>query len=482
MIADLKPYPEYKDSGLPWLGAMPSHWQLQRMKFLFAECVQKGFPDEPLLAATQTKGVIRKDVYGARTVTAQKDFHLLKLVESGDFVISLRSFEGGIEVAHCRGIISPAYTILSPRPEKRRSYFTHFFKSPDFIRSLTLLVTGIREGQNIDYERLSRAYLPLPPTEDQELIGRFLDYANRRLERTIRAKRKVIALLNEQKQAITHRAVTRGLDPNVSLKPSGISWLGDIPAHWEVRRLRTLVHRIDQGVSPLAEGFLAEGASWGVLKAGCVNRGVFRETEHKKLAENFEIDPSIVVKVGDVLVSRACGSPQLVGSVGKVETLKYQLILSDKTFRPVFKAFVEVDFAVFAMNSRYYRDQVEQAISGAEGLANNLPLSSLRDFQLAIPPRQEAQEIAAYLLESLRKFDNIITRTEREIALLREYRTRLIADVVTGKLDVREAARHLPIEADEPETLIEADQLEEGEESFGGDVEMIAGDAEDDRE
>ena len=119
MIDGLKPYSEYKDSGQPWLGKCPASWSQRRMKFLFSERVQKGFPDEPLLAATQTKGVIRKTDYGERTVTATKDFHLLKLVEPGDYVISLRSFQGGIEVAHCRGIISPAYTILAPRRESR---------------------------------------------------------------------------------------------------------------------------------------------------------------------------------------------------------------------------------------------------------------------------------------------------------------------------------------------------------------------------
>ena len=119
MIDGLKPYSEYKDSRQPWLGKCPASWSQRRMKFLFSERVQKGFPDEPLLAATQTKGVIRKTDYGERTVTATKDFHLLKLVEPGDYVISLRSFQGGIEVAHCRGIISPAYTILAPRRESR---------------------------------------------------------------------------------------------------------------------------------------------------------------------------------------------------------------------------------------------------------------------------------------------------------------------------------------------------------------------------
>lgn len=246
MIADLKPYPEYKDSGLRWLGQVPGHWGQRRMKFLFKERVQKGFPEEPLLAATQSKGVVRKEGYGARTVTAMKDLHLLKLVEEGDFVISLRSFQDGIEVTHARGIISPAYTILTPRQEAIRSYYTRFLKSPDFISSLTLFVTGIREGQNIDYERLSRAYLPLPPAKEQQAIGVFLDWANEWLERAIRAKRKLIALLNEQKQVIIHRAVTRGLDPNVPLKDSGIAWLGEIPQHWDIRRVKQ-VTRILRG-------------------------------------------------------------------------------------------------------------------------------------------------------------------------------------------------------------------------------------------
>jgi type I restriction enzyme S subunit len=124
--AGLKPYPDYKESGLPWLGRCPEHWALRRTKILFQERVQKGFPNEPLLAATQTKGVVRKEDYGTRTVTAQKDLHLLKLVEQGDYVISLRSFQGGIEFAHCRGIISPAYTVLKPRATANSGYYKHF--------------------------------------------------------------------------------------------------------------------------------------------------------------------------------------------------------------------------------------------------------------------------------------------------------------------------------------------------------------------
>ena len=148
MFSGLKPYAEYKGSGVPWLGRVPTGWPVKRVKALLGERSSKGFPTEPLLAATQSAGVVRKQDYESRTVTAQKDLHLLKLVEAGDFVISLRSFQGGIERAHHRGIISPAYTVLYPRDWRDRDYLSLLFKSRGFIDGLTLCVTGIREGQN----------------------------------------------------------------------------------------------------------------------------------------------------------------------------------------------------------------------------------------------------------------------------------------------------------------------------------------------
>lgn len=150
MSQDLQRYDRYVSNSSPWLGDLPSHWSIQRTKSLLVERSQKGFPDEPLLASTQSHGVILKSDYATRTVTATKDLHLLKLVEVGDFVISLRSFQGGIERCHHRGIISPAYTVLTAKSDKYRDYLTYLFKSKPFVDSLTLSVTGIREGQNID--------------------------------------------------------------------------------------------------------------------------------------------------------------------------------------------------------------------------------------------------------------------------------------------------------------------------------------------
>ena len=236
MIDNLKPYISMKDSGVEWLGDVPEHWELRRTKTILKQRSQKGFPDEPLLAATQTKGVVRKEQYENRTVLALKDLHLLKLVCFGDFVISLRSFQGGIEYAHERGIISPAYTILFPNNPDIHDYLAYLFKSKPYIENLTLYVTGIRQGQNIDYVKLSRSELPLPPLSEQTAIVRYLDYMDKRIRKYIRAKQKLIKLLEEQKQAIIHRAVTRGLDPDVPLKPSGVEWLGDVPEHWELIR------------------------------------------------------------------------------------------------------------------------------------------------------------------------------------------------------------------------------------------------------
>ena len=237
MAPILKRYHAYKPSGVGWLGDVPTPWEVRRTKTILRERSQKGFPEEPLLAATQTKGVVRKELFENRTVLALKDLHLLKLVREGDFVISLRSFQGGIEYAREQGIISPAYTVLYPRNPAAHAYLAWLFKSSPYIENLALHVTGIREGQNIDYSALSRSYLPLPPLHEQRAIVCYLDHADRRIRRYVSAKRKLIALLEEEKQAVVNRAVTRGLDPNVRLKPPGVEWLGDVPEHWEVPRL-----------------------------------------------------------------------------------------------------------------------------------------------------------------------------------------------------------------------------------------------------
>lgn len=447
MIADLKPYGAYKNSGLAWLGQVPEHWGQRRMKFLFKERSQKGFPDEPLLAATQTKGVVRKNDYGKRTVTAMKDFHLLKLVEIDDFVISLRSFEGGIEVSHCRGIISPAYTVLTPSADACLGYYAHLFKSSVFIRSLTLFVTGIREGQNIDYERMSRAYMPLPPLEEQIVIGKFLDWANARLERTIRAKRRVIALLNEQKQAIIHRAVTRGLDPNVPLKPSGIAWLGNIPAHWEVLRVKQAT-RILRGKfthRPRNDPSLYDG-KFPFIQTGIVAR-----------AKKFITDYDQTLNEQGLAVSKMFPSGTLVmtiaANIGEVAVLTFDACFPDSIVGFVPSKTADRDYLYLVFRCMKAEFMAEAPVN----TQGNLNVERIGAMEIPYPSLAEQETIATLVEKETASFDIAITRLHAEIDLLREYRTRLVADVVTGKLDVREAAAALPVDdtplAHEPDAL-----------------------------
>ena len=159
-----------------WLTDIPEHWESRKLKYVFSERIEKGYQDEPLLVASQNMGVVPKGVYGNRTVEATKDLHNLKLVRVGDFVISLRSFQGGLEYAYYQGIISPAYTVMIPNDLIASGYFRFLAKSRLFIELLQMCVTGIREGQNIDYGKLKNHHIPLPPRGEQDQIVRYLDW------------------------------------------------------------------------------------------------------------------------------------------------------------------------------------------------------------------------------------------------------------------------------------------------------------------
>lgn len=202
-----QPYDAYRNVDEIWIHELPMHWETVKIKRLFDERVEKGYPEEPLLAATQNMGVVPKNVYGQRTVEATKDLELLKLVRKGDFVISLRSFQGGIELAHYQGIISPAYTVMIPKGITTE-YFKHLAKSKVFIELLKQCVTGIREGQNIDYTKLKGIRIPVPPIEEQIKIAAYLDSIDARID----ARIKEISLLKKYRASISSDIVTGKID------------------------------------------------------------------------------------------------------------------------------------------------------------------------------------------------------------------------------------------------------------------------------
>jgi type I restriction enzyme S subunit len=433
MLADLKPYPKYKDSTAPWLEIIPDHWKLERTKVVLKERVEKGYPNEPLLAATQTKGVVLKEDYENRTVLAMKDLHLLKLVRKGDFVISLRSFQGGIEYARDQGIISPAYTILYPTKTERHAYLARLFKSKPYVENLSLFVTGIRQGQNVDYEKLSRSALPSPPPDEQQAIARFLDHADRKIRKFIRAKQKLIKLLEEQKQAIIHQAVTRGLDPNVRLKPSGVEWLGNVPEHWRVTRLKW-VTRLQRG--------------------------------YDLPAEQRRAGPYPVISSGgpiDVHCQARCQGPGVVmGRYGSTDAVFYV----ETAFWPHNTSLFVTDFQGNLPRWCFFMLRtISKADHAGKSAVPGVDRKDLYEIVIAVPPVLEQDALVHWIEAETAQTDRAIASARGGIDLVRELRARLFADVVTGKLDVRDAAAALP---DEPVEALEDVELEpEGVE--GGD-------------
>ena len=430
MTANLKPYPNMKDSGVEWIGEVPSHWEVRRLKRICRFAYGDSLSDE-----IRRKGNV--PVFGSN---GRVGSHCANNTSAPCIIVGRKGSFGKVNYSRTPVFAIDTTFYVDPRYSSGNIRWLYFLlgwlKLDDVTRDSA--VPGLNRDDA--YRRV----VPIPSPSEQADMAHFLDQADCRIQRYLRAKHRLIVLLEEMKQAVIDQAVTGQIDvrtgrPYAVYKPSGVAVLGEAPEAWEVRRFKSLVARIEQGVSPQAENYLAEGDAWGVLKAGCVNGGVFREREHKRLAAGFAFNPNLAVRVGDVLVSRASGSTHLVGSVGRVSSLTYRLILSDKTFRPVFTHEVDPDFMVLAMNSRYYRRLVEQAISGAEGLANNLPLSALRCFHFAVPTLDEQRAIARHLLASVSRVDGAAAGNRTQIKLVKDLRSRLIADVVTGRLDVREA-------------------------------------------
>jgi type I restriction enzyme S subunit len=432
-MKNINTYSTYKNTEVVWLGKVPEHWKIIKSKRIFVESSIKGFPDEELLAATQTQGVVPKSVYGKTTVTATKNFETLKLVEKGDFVISLRSFQGGIEYAHYRGIISPAYTILKPQEGVVHKYYRYLLKSKRYISGLTLLVTGIREGQNIDTAKFKDSYLPLPPISEQADIANFLDYKIEKIDRFIAKKKQLIKLLTEQKSAIINQAVTKGINPNAKLKPSGIEWLGDIPEQWVISKIKFLISK------PIA-------GQWGQEPQKdendiiCLRIADFLDlnTKDKSLTiRNIEPKEEQILKYGDLLIEKSGGGEKT--PVGRVVmfTHNFRAVTSNFVSKVTTnKDLVHSEYLLFVFKAINNIRWNVRSIKQTTGIQN---LNSYDYFNnwIYFPNKSEQKNIIDFINKESKNLDKTISTIERELFLVKEYKTALIAEAITGKIDVR---------------------------------------------
>jgi len=428
-------YSSYKPTSILWLPVIPEHWELVKSKYLFKERIQKGFENEPLLAATQSQGVIPKTLYETNTVTAQKDFHLLKLVNVGDFVISLRSFQGGIEYAYYRGIISPAYSVFFSKDETKinKQYFRYFFKAQPFINSLKLYVTGIREGQNIDYSEFKDSLFPLPKEDEQTAIANYLDTKTEEINRFISKKQKLIELLKEQKQAIIDKAVIYGIDKEVKLKGTGIEFIDQIPSHWSLRKLGTIGRFSKGGNISRSELIEENNGIPAILYGDIYTKYEIEATVIKnRISEETAIN-SVPLKKGDLLFA---GSGETKEDIGKCVVYNSNDICYAGGDIIIFKQTIfDSYFISYSQNSSIAKHQ--KAISSKGEIIVHTYGSKLRNIIMPFPPTiEEQQEIVTLIKRESNKIDTAISRIEKEIELIKEYKQSLIAEVVTGKIKV----------------------------------------------
>ena len=464
MIADLKPYAEYKPSAQSWLGDVPAHWTVMPNRAIFAEVKDRNHSDEEMLSVTITRGIVKQKALlegSSKKDSSNQDKSAYKLVQPRDIAYNkMRAWQGAIGASTLRGIISPAYVVMRLRnADDLPRYFHHLYRTPQFAKEAERWSYGITSDMwSLRPEHFRMIYTPEPPSDEQGAIVRFLDWANGRLDRAIRAKRKIIALLNEQKQAIIHRAITRGLVPSAPLKPSGISWLGDIPEHWDTPLFGRLLTKVEQGWSPVAaEGELALD-QWAVLTLSAVRRGVFNPAAIKPVSLNASIPTGIEVNDGDVLLTRS-NTRDRVGDVCIVRNPRAKTILCDLIYRlRIRTCAIAPEFLVYQLLSTVGRGHIERDARGSSGTMPKISQRHIKSWRILLPPLDEQQSIVEVIDADSAPVNAAISRLEREIELLREYRTRIVADVVTGKLDVREVAAHLPEEV-APEATVEDDEL-----------------------
>ena len=442
MIADLKPYPAMKDLGVEWLGDVPEHWEVRRLRRTLRAVAERNRSDLPLLSVVREKGVVLRDVSNKdeNHNFIPDDLTNYKVVEQGQFAMNkMKAWQGSYGVSKFDGIVSPAYFVFN-LDSVNGDYFHTAIRSKAYVPYFTQASDGVRIGQwDLSLARMREIPFSVPPRTEQAAIVRYLDHADRRIRRYIRANQKLIKLLEEQKQAIIHQAVTGKVDirtglPYPAYKPSGVEWLGDVPEHWEVRRLKTVCSmKSGDGITAMS----IEPAGEYPVYGGNGLRGYTSSYTHDG---NFALIGRQGALCGNVHIAQGrfwASEHAVVATVHSGHVLEW------------FGAILGV------MHLNQY------SIAAAQP---GLSVERVLNLWLPVPPSEEQAVITTSIEQQTAGADSAIDRARRQIELLREFRTRLIVDVVTGKLDVREAAVRLPDEVEEREPLDETDALAEDEE------------------
>ena len=469
MTTTPQPHHAYKPSGVPWLGDVPVHWEVVQLGRIgiFSKgsggtkddevpdgipCVRYGD-----LYTTHTHFIRR-----TRSYVSPARASAYTPINRGDvlFPTSGETIEdigkSAVNLMHTQVLCGGDLIIFRSTIPMEPKFAGYALDCHSAQTQKSLMGRGITI-MHVYSAQLKYLWLPLPPLSEQAAIVRYLDHADRRIWRYVSAKRKLIALLEEEKQAVINEAVTRGLDPNVRLKPSGVEWLGDVPEHWERCRLRNAVSVVTTG----SRGWSSYASDTGPLfiRVANLNRGSlqlrFDDTVRLSLPETSEVTRTRI-QAGDLLVSVTA----YIGSVGLAPEELEEAYVSQHVARCQPLPGSSSRWLGYVLLSMV--GQTHGQISLYGGTKDGLSLDDVKNYQILLPPLDEQIAIVEHIDKISADIDAAISRARGQIELMQEYRARLIADVVTGKLNVREAAAQLPEESIDEEPIEESGPLTDG--------------------
>ena len=406
-----------KPSGIEWIGDIPDDWEVRKGKFLFKQRNSRGNTKKlELLSPTQKYGVIPQSKYEELTgmkpvkLDINADLASLKTICSGDYCISLRSFQGGFEYSSYEGVVSPAYQVFYPTKLISRQYYKYLFKVQSFIDKINSYAMSLRDGKNISFEDFSTTYLPFPPLKTQQKIANYLDDKCGEIDATIAKQKESIEKLKTYKQSLISETVTKGLDKSAPLKPSGIEWIGDIPSHWEIKKLKFLVSLIDNKTKD------GHSISLENIESGT---GKLIETENTYDGEGISF------KENDLLFGKL--RPYLAKvylSALKGRALgDFYVMRANKGTNPNFLKFVLLsDWFIKIVDSSTYGTKMPRASWDFTG-----------GMRIPLPPISEQDCISSYLEIKCSEVDTFIIEKQNIIQKLDAYKKSLIFECVTGK-------------------------------------------------
>ena len=450
-----KVYPKYKDSGAPWFGEVPSHWQTPRLGSVLRERKETNKANDvtKILSVMKDIGVIPYEEKGRVGNKCSEDITRYKIVRPGDIVANcMNIIIGSVGLSKYTGCLSPVYYVLTPRSQEDDSrFFDYVFKTKSFQLSLVRLGNGIMAHRmRIPMELLKCETIPKPPTEEQKAIVEYLDVVNKIFRRYIREKQKVIKLLNEQKQAIIDHALGYGVKQNIRLKSSGIDWLGENPEGWKIKRLKYLVQNCNEQTSSKAKDeiyiALDQIESW-TGRVSFPESEIIFESQVKRFCAGDILFCKLRPYLAKVTRPSECGV-----CVGEL------LVLRPKSLDLL------PDFIEQKLRSARVINMVNSSTFGAK--MPRADWSFVGNLSIQYPDTiEEQREILDYIKKNTEKLTVAIDQIKSEIELIREYCTRIISDVVTGKIDVRDIKLPEIEDVTNPEPIEEQESLEDVEDT-----------------